>query len=62
VLRHVNSHGKMSVQGISTEEEGNNAVVVADIFSMERQDRAVQEIMSRLNPEPGVKSVSWEKS
>jgi putative Mg2+ transporter-C (MgtC) family protein len=62
LLRHVNSHAKMSVQGISTQEEGINAVVVADIFSVERQDRAVQEIMSRLNLEPGVKSVSWEKT
>jgi putative Mg2+ transporter-C (MgtC) family protein len=62
MLRHVNSHGKMTVQGISTEEEGNNAVVAADIFSVERQDRALQEIMSRLNLEPGVRSVSWEKT
>jgi putative Mg2+ transporter-C (MgtC) family protein len=64
VLRHVNSHDKMTVQGISTQEDeqGNNAVVVADIFSVQRQDRAMQEIMSRLNLEPGVKSVSWETS
>jgi putative Mg2+ transporter-C (MgtC) family protein len=61
ILRHVNSHN-MTVQGISTEEEGSIAVVVADIFSLQRQDRALQEIMSRLNLEPGVKSVSWEKS
>jgi putative Mg2+ transporter-C (MgtC) family protein len=64
VLRHVNTHGRMTVQRISTQEEdqGSNAVVVADIFSVERQDRALQEIMSRLNLEPGVKSVSWEKT
>lgn len=62
VLRHVNNHGKMTVQGISTQEEGSHAVVIADIFSVERQDRAVQEVMSRLNIEPGVKSVSWEKT
>jgi putative Mg2+ transporter-C (MgtC) family protein len=64
VLRHVNSHPRMTVQGISTQEaeHADNAVVVADIFSVERQDRAMQEVMSRLNIEPGVKSVSWEKT
>jgi len=64
VLRHVNSHARMNVQGLSTQdaEQPDNAVVVADIFSVERQDRAVQEIMSRLTIEPGVKSVSWEKT
>jgi putative Mg2+ transporter-C (MgtC) family protein len=63
VLRHVNHHGRMTVQRISTQEEeqGSHAVVVADVFSLDRQDRAVQEVMSRLNIEPGVKSVSWEK-
>lgn len=63
VLRHINSHGKMTVQGISTHagEHSHETVVVAEIFSTERQDRAIQEVMSRLNIEPGVKSVSWEK-
>jgi putative Mg2+ transporter-C (MgtC) family protein len=63
VLRHVNNHDKMTVQGISTEEErGDHAVVVADVFSVERQDRVMQEIMSRLNIEPGVKAVRWERT
>jgi putative Mg2+ transporter-C (MgtC) family protein len=63
VLRHVNNHDKMTVQGISThEEQGGCGVVVADIYSLERQDRALQEIMSRLNIEPSVKSVHWEKT
>ncbi len=64
LLRHVTSHGKMTVQGISTQEgeRADQAVVVAEVFSVERQDRAVQEVMSRLNIEPGVKSVSWEKT
>ena len=64
VLRHVNSHARMSVQGISTQEspEPGLALVVADIFSLDRQDRAIQDVMSRLNIEPSVKSVSWSKS
>ena len=64
LLRHVNSHGNMTVQRISTDEGelGTDMVVVADIFSMQQQDRAVQEVMTRLNIEPSVKSVSWEKT
>jgi putative Mg2+ transporter-C (MgtC) family protein len=63
VLRHVNSRSNMTVQGISThEEESGYAIVVAEIYALERQDAALQEIMSRLNIEPNVKSVHWEKS
>jgi putative Mg2+ transporter-C (MgtC) family protein len=63
VLRHVNSHPKMNVHGISTEDagEGGHAVVTAEIFSADRNDRALQDVMSRLNIEPSVKSVRWEK-
>ena len=64
VMRHVGSHPRMTVQGISTHEgEGmGQAFVVADIFSLDRQDRAMHDIMSRLNIEPSVKSVSWSKA
>jgi len=64
VLRHIGSHPRMTVQGISTHEgEGpSQAFVVADIFSLDRQDRAMHDIMSRLNIEPSVKSVSWTKA
>ena len=62
VLRHVNNY-KMMVQGISTHDEQSGCgVVVADIYSLDQQDRALQEIMSRLNIEPSVKSVHWEKT
>jgi putative Mg2+ transporter-C (MgtC) family protein len=63
LLRHVNSHPKMTIQGISTQEtdQDGQAAVVADIFSVERSDRAVQELMSRINLEPTVTSVSWER-
>jgi putative Mg2+ transporter-C (MgtC) family protein len=64
VLRHINSHPKMNVHGISTQDsaEADQTVVVAEIYSAERNDRALQEVMSRLNIEPSVKSVRWEKS
>jgi putative Mg2+ transporter-C (MgtC) family protein len=63
VLRHVNSHPRMTVQGISTQESeiGGQAFIVANVFSLDRQDRVIQEVMSRLNIEPSVKSVSWSK-
>ncbi len=63
LLRHVNSHPHMAVQGISTHEshQPGQAVVVADVYSTERQDRVVQDVMTRLNIEPGVRSVRWEK-
>ncbi len=63
LLRHVNSSQKMSIQRISTQEaeRDDHATVVADIFSVERNDRAMQDLMSRINIEPGVSSVSWEK-
>jgi putative Mg2+ transporter-C (MgtC) family protein len=63
LLRHVNSHPKMIIQGISTQEAEavGNATIVADIFSIESNDRAMQDLMSRINIEQGVTSVRWEK-
>jgi putative Mg2+ transporter-C (MgtC) family protein len=63
LLRHVNSHPKMTVQGISTQEAEatGQATVVADIDSVESNDRAMQDLMSRINIEHGVTSVRWEK-
>jgi uncharacterized membrane protein YhiD involved in acid resistance len=37
------------------------AEVVADVYSIDRKHRAIQDVMSRLNIEPDVRSVSWEK-
>ena len=53
----------MTIQRISTQdaERADQAAVVADIFSVERADRAMQDMMSRVNIEPSVTSVSWEK-
>jgi putative Mg2+ transporter-C (MgtC) family protein len=63
LLRHVNSLSKMTIQKISTQdaEQDGRAAIVADIFSVERDDRAIQELMSRINIEPSVTSASWEK-
>jgi putative Mg2+ transporter-C (MgtC) family protein len=62
LLRHVNSHAKMSVQGISAhDDQPGRVAVVADVFATERSDRAMDEVISRLNIEPAVHAVSWEK-
>jgi putative Mg2+ transporter-C (MgtC) family protein len=64
LLRHVNSLPRMTIQRISTQEaeRAGQTTVAADIFSVERDDRAMQELMSRVNIEPSVSSVSWEKT
>jgi putative Mg2+ transporter-C (MgtC) family protein len=63
LLRHVNSHPKMTIQGISTldGEQSGQAVVVADIFSLVRNDRTMEDLVRRLDIEPGVTAVSWDK-
>ena len=63
LLRHINALPGMTVQKISIQEaeQDGMAAVVAEIYSLERNDRALQDTMSRLNIEPSVRSVSWEK-
>ena len=63
VTRHVNSHPTMILQGLSTEDNDrpDRAHVVADIYSLVRNDRAMEDLMSRINIEPSVISVRWEK-
>jgi putative Mg2+ transporter-C (MgtC) family protein len=63
LLRHADSHPKMTIQSISTEdtEPTDRAAVVAEIFSAQRNDRAMQDLISRLNIEPSVVSVRWDR-
>jgi len=64
VLRHVNSSPEMTVRSVSSQDEaeGGGSVVVAEVVATGLRDRLVSEVMSRLNIEPGVKSVKWEKA
>ena len=63
LVRHVNSHPSMILQGIATEDNDrpDRAHVIADIYSVVRNDRAMEDLMSRINIEPSVISVRWEK-
>jgi putative Mg2+ transporter-C (MgtC) family protein len=62
-LRHVNAQPAMTVQGISTQDtdQPDKTAVVVEIFSTERNDKYMNDLVSRLSIEPSVSSVSWEK-
>jgi putative Mg2+ transporter-C (MgtC) family protein len=62
LLRHVNTHPGMTIQGIATQDDDHpdKSAVVADVFSIRRNDKAMEELMSRLNIEPTVTAVRWE--
>jgi putative Mg2+ transporter-C (MgtC) family protein len=62
LLRHVNSLPRMTIERTSTQEaeRDDHATVVANIYAIARDDRAIQDIMSTINIEPSVSSVSWE--
>jgi putative Mg2+ transporter-C (MgtC) family protein len=62
LMRHVNGRPGMMLHGL-TSQEGDCAgrvQVVANVFSYERGDRALEEIVARIGIEPGVSAVSWE--
>jgi putative Mg2+ transporter-C (MgtC) family protein len=58
LARLLYGHPTMTIQGVSTQE----GVVTTDIHSERQDDRAVEDLMTQLNDESGVTSVSWEKS
>src|SRR4029079_4748436 len=63
-MRHVNSEPKMTVQGLSTRDTelpGMSAITV-DVFAVERNDQAMNDLVSRVGIEPNVSGISWEKS
>ena len=63
LARHAGTTPGLSVTGIvAQKKKGRKRVLLAVTLSTERaDDRAVQEIVSRLLIEPGVTSASWEK-
>jgi putative Mg2+ transporter-C (MgtC) family protein len=62
LLRHIGSEKRMSLHSLSSSAEpGGMTAVSADLFSLERNDRAVEEIVARASIEPEVKVVRWER-
>jgi putative Mg2+ transporter-C (MgtC) family protein len=62
LLRHIGSQPRMSVQGLATEEgEKEGRVIVADVYALEPNDRALEQIVARLGIEPDVTGVSWQR-
>jgi putative Mg2+ transporter-C (MgtC) family protein len=63
LMRHVNSQPSMTVQGISTQDadQPGKTAVVAEVFSSERNDRYLNDLVSRISIEPSVTAVSWER-
>ncbi|MCY2995808.1 MAG: MgtC/SapB family protein [Planctomycetota bacterium] len=63
VMRHVNSHPSMLIHGIFTQaaDQPGKTAIVAEIYSTMRDDRALQDVVSRINIEPAATSCSWER-
>jgi putative Mg2+ transporter-C (MgtC) family protein len=64
LLGFVRERPKMVIQGLATQEVGGpeRLCVTADIYSQQRDDRAVEDLMARVNADPDVSAVSWEKT
>jgi putative Mg2+ transporter-C (MgtC) family protein len=63
LMRHIGGKPRMSVQGIAAEEgEDKGKVIIADIYAMERNDRALEEVVARIGIEPEVTGVSWQRT
>lgn len=52
------------LQGLATQEteDGKRVIVAADVYAVERNDRIMEEVVSRIGIEPGVTAVSWERN
>lgn len=63
IPRHVNGHGRLVLQGLATEVTADgHAVVSAYILALERNERAMEEIVDRVSVEPEVKAVRWNRT
>lgn len=62
-MRHINSQPHMVLQGIATQDVGpaDQAAVVADVYSTQRNDRYMEDVVARMSIEPTVTAVSWER-
>ncbi len=64
LMRHVNSQTGMVIQGLARQncDQAGRTMVVAEVFSHQRDDKYLNELVSRLGIEPTVSAVSWERA
>jgi putative Mg2+ transporter-C (MgtC) family protein len=63
LLRHAGDYRGMSLKALATAEiDAKWTAVTADFFSLERSDRAMEELVARICIEPHIKSVRWERT
>jgi putative Mg2+ transporter-C (MgtC) family protein len=62
-MRHINAQPNMTLQGISTEDidQAGKTAVVAQVISGQRNDKYMNDFVSRISIEPSVSTVSWER-
>jgi putative Mg2+ transporter-C (MgtC) family protein len=63
-LRHLSAQPTMTLQGISSTQdagEDGKTAVVAQASSSQRNDKYMNELVSRVSIEPSVSTVSWER-
>jgi putative Mg2+ transporter-C (MgtC) family protein len=62
-MRHINSHPAMSVQGVSVQDADrpDTSAVIGEIYSSERNDKFMNDLVQRISIEPSVTAVSWER-
>ena len=54
----------MTVQGLATHDsdQAGSSRITAEVFATERNDRIMNDLVSRVGIEPNVTGISWEKS
>src|SRR5262249_49369050 len=62
VFRFFHDRRTIALQGVSTRggEGPDKSCVVAEIYSPQRDDHVMEELMAEVNAEPSVSAVSWE--
>jgi putative Mg2+ transporter-C (MgtC) family protein len=63
LLRHVGGHTGLSIHGVSSQPAAETGAesIAAEVVAARADDQAMGEVMNRLNGEPGVRSVRWDR-
>ena len=63
LLRHVGECKRMSLKALATAEVDTRwTAVTADIFSLDRNDSVLEELVARVCIEPQIRSIRWERT